>query len=203
MKGKSAFFSVRALVALVLLCGAWTAGSAAPGERLRKQLFDEDWRFCLGDDAEAQRADFDDAGWRTLDLPHDWSIAGFFDRQAPTGNDGGYLPAGIGWYRKAFTVAPDEGARRMGLYFEGVYMNAEVFVNGQSVGSGLTGIPLSIMTLRPICARPASGTWWPCGWTTRSRKLPVVFRFRQLSARVAGADGAVAHRPLGRGHNYP
>lgn len=88
----------------------------------------------MGDDAEAQRADFDDAGWRTLDLPHDWSIEGNFDRQAPTGNDGGYLPAGIGWYRKAFTVASDEGDRRVGLYFEGVYMNAEVFVNGQPVG---------------------------------------------------------------------
>lgn len=125
---------MRALVALVLLCGAWTAGSAAPGEGLRKQLFDEGWRFYLGDDAEAQRADFDDAGWRTLDLPHDWSIEGNFDRQAPTGNDGGYLPAGIGWYRKAFTVASDEGDRRVGLYFEGVYMNAEVFVNGQPVG---------------------------------------------------------------------
>lgn len=76
----------------------------------------------------------DDAVWRTLNLPHDWSIESAFDAQAPAGNDGGYLPTGTGWYRKKFTLPATSAGKRISLYFEGVYMNSEVFVNGHSVG---------------------------------------------------------------------
>lgn len=100
----------------------------------RKQLFDNNWHFALGDYEAADRFDFDDAAWQKLNLPHDWSIEAGFDVQAPAGNDGGYLPAGIGWYRKTFTLPKASAEKRIALYFEGVYMNSEVFVNGHSVG---------------------------------------------------------------------
>ena len=56
--------------------------------------FDSDWRFLLGDPAGAQAADFDDAAWRTLDLPHDWSIEGAIDRDAPETRGGQGRSAG-------------------------------------------------------------------------------------------------------------
>ena len=100
----------------------------------RKQLFDFDWKFYLGDDSGARGVDFDDEAWRTLDLPHDWSIEGTVSRDNSMGNDGGYLPAGIGWYRKSFDAPAGWKGKCISVYFEGVYMNAEVFINGKSVG---------------------------------------------------------------------
>ena len=100
----------------------------------RKQLFNDGWKFWLGDEATASTVGFDDASWRTLTLPHDWSIEHDFDVKYPSGNDGGYVMAGIGWYRKSFLVPSNMVGKRLSLYFEGVYMNSEVFVNGQSVG---------------------------------------------------------------------
>jgi beta-galactosidase len=100
----------------------------------RTQLFDHHWKFSLGDHPGAQANDFNDNNWRNLDLPHDWSIAGNLDSLHPTGNDGGYFPAGTGWYRKKFVVPSAWKGKHISIYFEGVYMNAEVFINGKSLG---------------------------------------------------------------------
>lgn len=100
----------------------------------RKQLFDNDWKFYLGDEPLASTKDFNDNNWRNLDLPHDWSIEGKLNPNNPTGNDGGYFPAGIGWYRKTFTVPSSWKGQLVSIYFEGVYMNSEVFINGKSLG---------------------------------------------------------------------
>ena len=77
----------------------------------RRQLFDFGWKFALGDPQDACSPDYDDSAWRTLDLPHDWSIEGNICPDAPTGNDGGYFPAGTAWYRKAFYMP--EGYREV------------------------------------------------------------------------------------------
>jgi len=100
----------------------------------RKQLFDYDWKFFLGDASEAKATDFNDANWRKLDLPHDWSIEGQIHPKNPTGGGGGYFPAGIGWYRKTFQAPDAWNAKKIAIYFEGVYMNSEVFINGKSLG---------------------------------------------------------------------
>ena len=99
-----------------------------------KQLFDSNWKFCLGDPPAVSTVDFDDKNWRTLDLPHDWSIEGTPDKDNPMGTDGGYFPSGTGWYRKSFTVPASWKAKQVSIYFEGVYMNSEVFINGKSLG---------------------------------------------------------------------
>ena len=100
----------------------------------RKQLFDDNWRFKLGDTPDAPSLAYNDVGWRSLDLPHDWSVEADFDAEVPAGNDGGYLPTGIGWYRKKFHVDKVMEGKELRLYFEGVYMNSEVFVNGERAG---------------------------------------------------------------------
>ncbi len=123
------------MLVLVCLCGLCSMVNAQPANGQRKQLFDAGWKFMLGDEADAKTPGYNDATWRTLDLPHDWSIEGTVDAKAPAGNDGGYYPTGIGWYRKAFTLSPKElKDKKIGIYFEGVYMNSEVFLNGKSVG---------------------------------------------------------------------
>jgi len=100
----------------------------------RKQLFDFNWKFFLGDAPEAKSREFNDESWRKLDLPHDWSIEGQIQPKNPTGNAGGFFPAGIGWYRKTFKVPGEWRSKNISIYFEGVYMNSEVFIDGKSLG---------------------------------------------------------------------
>ena len=90
----------------------------------RKQLFDSDWQFALEDTTQ----------WRSVTLPHDWSIEGTFSKDTPAGNEGGYLPTGKGYYRKTFVPGREYEGKRLRLYFEGVYMNSEVYINGQRAG---------------------------------------------------------------------
>src|SRR6266702_2940385 len=83
------------------------------GQSRQVSSFDSDWRFFKGDAQNAEKPDFDDSSWRKLDVPHDWSIEGPFDSKNKTGGAGGFLPAGIGWYRKHFTLPTDYSDRRI------------------------------------------------------------------------------------------
>ncbi|MBR3287935.1 MAG: DUF4982 domain-containing protein [Bacteroidales bacterium] len=93
--------------------------------------FNFDWQFRLGDEAAWSQPDLDDSDWRSLHLPHDWSIEGEFSSKHPAGVNGGALPGGIGWYRKHFATP---AAERVAVEFDGVYMNSTVWVNGKEVG---------------------------------------------------------------------
>ena len=99
--------------------------------------FNKDWKFCLNIEGDKDPADpdFDDSGWRTLDLPHDWAIEGDFDEHNPSGTGGGALPGGIGWYRKSFTVSKKDKGNIISIEFDGVYMNSSVYLNGQLLGT--------------------------------------------------------------------
>jgi beta-galactosidase len=79
-------------------------GAAVTAQPERRSNFDSQWKFFKGDTEGAQSPDFQDGSWRTLDLPHDWSIEGPFSQDAPAADTGAYLPTGIGWYRKQFTL---------------------------------------------------------------------------------------------------
>jgi len=111
-----------------------TAQEASPPSRQRL-LMDYGWMFTRGDPAGAEDPAFDDSGWRSLDLPHDWSIEGPYDENAPTGGRGGYLPTGVGWYRRAFTLPEGSQGRRFTIEFDGVYQNSDVWINGHHLGS--------------------------------------------------------------------
>lgn len=115
------------------LCGSLPSVAKAAG-MARKVLFDSSWKFALGDEQAAQKPNFNDSKWRMVTLPHDWSVEHQVDKDAPSGNDGGYYPTGIGWYRKSFVVPTSLRGEKVFLYFEGVYMNSSVYVNGKLVG---------------------------------------------------------------------
>ena len=109
--------------------------TAACKQAEREINFNENWKFHLGDIAGASARLFNDQSWRTINLPHDWSIEGRPEINNPSGNDGGYYPAGIGWYRKTFNFQQNNRLTETIIYFEGVYMNATVFVNGHELGT--------------------------------------------------------------------
>ena len=105
---------------------------------------DSEWRFCQCDTTNAEKPDFNDANWRKLNLPHDWSIEGAYNQANPTGRGGGYLPAGIGWYRKALLIPSTESGNHIFITFDGVMSNSQVWVNGQLLGKRPYGyVPFS------------------------------------------------------------
>lgn len=117
------------------MAGVWICLAAAPLAASRVTLaFDADWRFLKQDAPGAEKPEFADSAWRTVNLPHDWSIEGPFDRQNPTGAAGAFLPAGIGWYRKHFTLTADQARRRVFVEFDGVMANSDVWINGFHLG---------------------------------------------------------------------
>ncbi len=125
-------------IPLIFLMVCAVAGPAVAQERSQPRqrlLMDYGWSFTTGDPAGAEQPDFDDTGWRQVDLPHDWSIEGPYDQNAPTGGRGGYLPTGVGWYRRTFTVPERASGRRVTIEFDGVYENSDVWVNGHHLGS--------------------------------------------------------------------
>jgi len=126
------YFTKQIVLVFMLVVGSFS-GYAQNGVE-RKQLFDYDWKFFLGDAPDAKSNNFNDESWRKLDLPHDWGIEGKVNPKNPTGGGGGYFPAGIGWYRKTFQASDAWKANKIAIYFEGVYMNSEVFINGKSLG---------------------------------------------------------------------
>lgn len=96
--------------------------------------FNRNWRFALVDDPSAKAPAFNDANWRELSLPHDWSIEGQFSEHHLATTQGGALPTGIGWYRKTFSVPASAKNKRVYIEFDGVYRHSEVWVNGHSLG---------------------------------------------------------------------
>lgn len=99
-----------------------------------RKSFNENWKFHLGNVANAEQTGFDDSGWRLLSLPHDWSIEGKFSENNPATPGGGALPGGIGWYRKAFTVDAKDTDKVTYITFDGIYRCSEVWVNGKYLG---------------------------------------------------------------------
>lgn len=95
---------------------------------------DPGWRFFQGEATGVESPAFDDASWRKLDIPHDWSIEGRFDKNAPTGGAGGWLPSGVAWYRKALDLPAEAKGQTVWLEFDGVMANSDVWLNGHHLG---------------------------------------------------------------------
>src|SRR5689334_5940224 len=104
-------------------------------------LFDSDWRFHPGGVQGAEMPGFDDSKWRRIDLPHDWSIEDLpgktspFDPDAISQVSGGFTTGGTGWYRKTFTIGAEQKNKRVHIQFDGVYMNADFWLNGKYLGN--------------------------------------------------------------------
>jgi beta-galactosidase len=126
--GQSAWAQADQLSAITNSAGRW-------GSR-----FDNDWRFHLGGALGAETVAFDDSDWRVVDLPHDWSIEDLPGRNSPFAPDaisqvnGGFTTGGTGWYRTKFVLPAEFKGKRVILQFDGVYMNADVWLNGAALG---------------------------------------------------------------------
>ncbi|MFS2027020.1 beta-galactosidase GalA [Massilia sp. CT11-137] len=144
----------RLLTACAVLLATLQPAHAAPRERLS---LDAGWRFLQGDvplpaikghgasylNAKAGEAqgpantDYDDSGWRRVDLPHDWAVEGPFD--AAQNKSQGYRARGIGWYRRYFTLPASDRGRHIELQFDGVATHSTVWVNGIVVNRNWSG----------------------------------------------------------------
>lgn len=121
-----------ALAVSFLLGAGALAPARAAAPPARESLFNFDWKFYKGDEPKASQTAFDDSAWRALDLPHDWSIEGPFDVKWASCT--GYLPGGIGWYRKSFELPAELKDKLVAIQFDGVYHNSQVWCNGKPVG---------------------------------------------------------------------
>ncbi len=109
-------------------------------EHRARVKIDYNWRFIQKDVAGAEAKGFNDSSWRLLNLPHDWSIEGQYDQANSTGGACGFLPAGIGWYRKTLEIPAEyRDGKQVSLYFDGVFCNSTVYVDGQKVGESYYG----------------------------------------------------------------
>jgi beta-galactosidase len=124
------YFSLLVLFFIPILLSC--ADSSTPARSIIN--FGENWKFYLGDADGAWFPEFDDRQWRTLDVPHDWSIEGDFSKDHPSSPGGGALPGGIGWYRKSFVLAEEDKDKQVFIDFDGVYQKSEVWINGQYLG---------------------------------------------------------------------
>jgi beta-galactosidase len=151
--------AVAAPVVAAVATPAAPAADVAGGARVagRSVSLDEGWKFALvnptgitdptGAFADAASPGYDDSGWRSIDVPHDWSI-----ELAPTAGPGttsgtGFFQGGLGWYRKTFTLPAALAGRRVSVEFDGVYMDSSVYLNGQLLGThpyGYTGFSFDL-----------------------------------------------------------
>lgn len=123
-------------IVIILSCFFFEITMAQEDNKSRQRLLmDFNWKFKLGDNQGAEKPDFNDADWRLLNLPHDWSIEGKYDENEPTGGSGGYLPTGIGWYRRHLNISEEDLSRNIWIEFDGVYMNSDVWINGHHLGN--------------------------------------------------------------------
>jgi beta-galactosidase/beta-glucuronidase len=101
------------------------------------EKINDEWKFYLGDVDDGQSVSFDDSKWRQIDLPHDWTVKCQLSPSLASAT--GYLPGGIAWYRKSISIPEEKKGEKVYLYFEGVYNNSEVFINGKSLGKRPNG----------------------------------------------------------------
>ncbi|MBR3106721.1 MAG: DUF4982 domain-containing protein [Clostridia bacterium] len=166
-----------------------------------------DWRFHLGDAADADFMGFDDRAWRTVTLPHDWAVEHPFDPSHASGT--GYLPGGTAWYRKHFELDESTTGKRVRLTFQGVYKHAKVWVNSNYLGFhayGYTSFSFDISEfVRPgenvIAVRVehnnvADSRWYTGSGITRHVLLeisePVCFRENGVFVSVLHAENGSA-----------
>jgi beta-galactosidase len=118
-------------------CILFIASVASAQTARQTILFTEGWKFNKGDVSGGEKETFSEASWRSVELPHDWSIEGPFSKEWASGT--GFLPGGIGWYRKTFNFDNTNSAKKVFIYFDGVYKNSEVWLNGHSLGKRPSG----------------------------------------------------------------
>ena len=155
------------LIAYILLSGC--------SDQLPREIrnIDLNWKFMLNDTDSAFLEDFNDQQWRMLDLPHDWSIEGKYSQEHGTDWQSGFLPAGIGWYRKSIQWESGWENKKVFIRFDGIYLNSQVWINGDLLGFRPNGYISFQYDLTPYLkkgentiavkvdhSKPNSGRWY-------------------------------------------
>ena len=189
---------------VVLMSGLF----ALPLSAREHQSFDKGWLFTLSDSTEMYQPSYSDGHWRRLNLPHDWAIEGDFSPSNPSGASGGALPGGVGWYRKLFSLSPDEKYDRFTITFDGVYMNSTVYINGHKLGTRPYGYSTFEYDLTPYIYKkgdnviavkvdnsdqPNSRWYSGCGiyrhvWLTKTLKKAYIPQWGQYVATTPKGD---------------
>ena len=194
----------KTLLGVVLMSGLF----AHPLSAREHRSFDRGWLFTLSDSTEMYQPSYSDGHWRRLNLPHDWAIEGDFSPSNPSGAGGGALPGGIGWYRKHFSLSPDEKYDRFTITFDGVYMNSTVYINGHKLGTRPYGYSTFEYDLTPYIYKkgdnviavkvdnsdqPNSRWYSGCGiyrhvWLTKTLKKAYIPQWGQYVATTPKGD---------------
>jgi beta-galactosidase len=132
---------------LLLSVGGFAQSKNSPLSVINRSIpFDDNWLFLKSSDINAEEPTFNDSKWEKVDLPHDWSIndlpnqtegqvIGPFDKKSPGSTQTGFTLGGTGWYRKKFKTARTAQNKCVTIYFDGVYMNSDVWLNGHHLGN--------------------------------------------------------------------
>ena len=143
---------------VVLLSGCHLSG-VQESYRFGNHLFDTGWKFKRGDDTQASLSGYNDSDWRALTLPHDWNIEpnpiqddnhiGPFVKGIKDSTSTGNIPGGIGWYRKSFTIDRSEAGSTVFLYFDGISVQSDVWINDHHIGFHPNGYTPFCFNLTP------------------------------------------------------
>jgi beta-galactosidase len=139
MKKISSFIQVLALLGITVLVMSYTGKEKGTVSNSRKTAFNSGWSFHLNDSIKDKDTINSSTVWRTLNLPHDWSIEGKFDEKSPAGYSGGALNGGLGWYKKSFKITLENKEKITSIIFDGVYKNSQVWINGHHLGKRPNG----------------------------------------------------------------
>jgi beta-galactosidase len=138
------------ILILVAISGCNQKRTGTTGASDRNVPFDNGWLFTKDSVPGAEVPDYNDSKWRLVDLPHDWSIedlpeqtpgiiSGPFDKTSIGSYSTGFSIGGTGWYRKKFVTAKEQKDKLVSIYFDGVYMNSDVWLNGNYLGNHPNG----------------------------------------------------------------
>ncbi len=134
------------LCSLVTICLFFISCSRNEGPLIREVSFNDNWKFVRSDIRGGQMPDLDDSYWRVVDVPHDYSIEdaperdrvkqiGPFSESSEGGPSTGHAVGGTAWYRKHFILNDEDKGKKVRILFDGVYMNADVWINGKHLDS--------------------------------------------------------------------
>ncbi len=182
-----------ALALILAIFGNTGCSKSDTSEKARTLLFDQEWKFLKDNPAGAEKITFDDSGWRKLDLPHDWSIEdlpgqnpgsviGPFSKASVCKMGTGFTVGGTAWYRKIFSIDGTDKNKTAYLQFDGVYMDADVWINGKLVGSHPYGYTSFWFDITPYLNAPG-----------KPNVLAVQVRNEGLNARWYSGSGIYRH----------
>jgi beta-galactosidase len=132
----------RLLMTLTLMVVAVCGVAAAQGAEKASAHVTElatGWRFVQADVRGAELAGFDDSAWQSVSVPHDWSIAGPFDKENKSGGAGAFLPGGVSFYRLHIALPKTDAGKKIFVEFDGVMAHSKVWMNGKLLGERPNG----------------------------------------------------------------